>query len=508
VSSTQASGSGNSGEYKLPLCEPGSVELSFLTYQNWDSSAYYDSTAGLPVENEIEKITGVKIRWECVSSDDYVSVAQTRLAAGVNLPDMIQIPQKSIGLARYQAEGLLVNMSKYISEKKTPFVWKLFQEQPIYKAYSTSPDGNIYGFPYCEYGVNNVVVQWNSIRADWLKKLGLQMPQTIDEYYKVLVAFRDQDPNGNGLKDEWPLIYQNDEMFGLYRYKNAFGFETTDMWSMDRSGNVQLDLVDDKFLDCLTTLNQWYRERLLYPEVRSSATWDVITQDKAGGVTVLSSDNLLTRNASVHGVNPDCNYVFIPLLTNSKYPDNKPKLSKRGSWHNYFSITADCKNPEIAVQWLDWVWASPESVVLRYWGFEDKTYKTENGKMAYLDNVTRSPLGSIGYLRGIGAYPNFVANESGESFLAMYVDQYPEQAYKDFSPHFVDIVPEAIGTQEENDTYTTTWPDLETYIKESVVGFITGTKPLSEWRNYVDTCNRMGLQRVVEIRQAWANRFR
>ena len=72
---------------------------------------------------------------------------------------------------------------------------------PIYEAQMTSPDGNIYGLPHAEFDINNYVLMWNIIRQDWLDKLGLEMPATIDEYHDVLVAFRDQDPNGNGKKD-------------------------------------------------------------------------------------------------------------------------------------------------------------------------------------------------------------------------------------------------------------------------------------------------------------------
>ena len=44
-----------------------------------------------------------------------------------------------------------------------------------------------------------------TIRQDWLDKLGLSMPTTVDEWYNVLKAFR-ADPNGNGKADEIPCI--------------------------------------------------------------------------------------------------------------------------------------------------------------------------------------------------------------------------------------------------------------------------------------------------------------
>ena len=43
------------------------------------------------------------------------------------------------------------------------------------------------------------------INTEWLKAVGMEMPTTTEEFEKVLVAFRDQDPNGNGKKDEIPL---------------------------------------------------------------------------------------------------------------------------------------------------------------------------------------------------------------------------------------------------------------------------------------------------------------
>ena len=44
------------------------------------------------------------------------------------------------------------------------------------------------------------------IRQDWLEKLNLPMPQTLDEFYNALVAFRENDMNENGLKDERMVI--------------------------------------------------------------------------------------------------------------------------------------------------------------------------------------------------------------------------------------------------------------------------------------------------------------
>ena len=44
-------------------------------------------------------------------------------------------------------------------------------------------------------------------------------------------------------------------------------------------------------------------------------------------------------------------------------------------------------------------------------------------------------------------------------------------------------------------------------MKESTIGFITGTKSLDDWDSYVETCNSMGLEQVLTVRQAWWDRY-
>ena len=80
---------------------------------------------------------------------------------------------------------------------------------------------------------------------------------------------------------------------------------------------------------------------------------------------------------------------------------------RQQSFHDYYAVTVDCKNPKLAVQWLDWVYASEESAVLRYWGFEGDTFTVENGQKVFTDKVTNGGSSAIDVMRGIGAWPNF-----------------------------------------------------------------------------------------------------
>lgn len=101
---------------------------------------------------------------------------------------------------------------------------KILQDYPALKKAITSPDGKM-------YKIGRVLEAFPSyaifIRADWLKKLNLDAPQTTEELFKVAKAFTEQDPDGDGKKNTYgmALSYRSDYavsmMFG--DPINAFG---------------------------------------------------------------------------------------------------------------------------------------------------------------------------------------------------------------------------------------------------------------------------------------------
>ena len=69
----------------------------------------------------------------------------------------------------------------------------------------TNPDGHIYTLPG-KKPLRPKGCDTPFINKAWLDRLGLEMPTTVDEWYEVLKAFKEQDANGNGdPNDEIPL---------------------------------------------------------------------------------------------------------------------------------------------------------------------------------------------------------------------------------------------------------------------------------------------------------------
>jgi putative aldouronate transport system substrate-binding protein len=66
-------------------------------------------------------------------------------------------------------------------------------------------DGKLYGLPLPESYMDGADLLW--IRVDWLDRLNLTPPKTMDEALTVMAAFADADMNGNGIDDEYGIVF-------------------------------------------------------------------------------------------------------------------------------------------------------------------------------------------------------------------------------------------------------------------------------------------------------------
>lgn len=494
------------GGLELPICEPGSVNLTYMGNDTWCAGvSYNDKTA---VQEEIAKRTGVTIIWDTYSSD-VETVLQTRMASLEGLPDMVEVPpfDSNVGVDTYSRNGVLIPLNDLIAEY-APNIQKLFETYPALEAMCTSSDGNIYALAGWWGDINDYVPDYLYIRQDWLDNLGLEMPNTIDELYDVLVAFKEQDANGNGdATDEIPLATKNGLM-QLYYLMTGFGYETNSLWHTDAEGNVHYAAVEEQYKEMLTFLNKCYQEGLISDDLDGTLLTQNITEDKVGIVCHDPADNMASSDDLALTGNPNCNYQFMPVIQATE--DGTAKMTKRSlTWH-YYGITSACENPEAAIKWIDYVYASEDGRMLYSYGIEGLSYeKDENGEIRFTDLITNNETYTSAFsaLRSIGAWPTYFINDSGEAFMKIFEGTKVEDACLAAYGNMVDPFPEMLGTADESEIYTSLWPDLSTYLEEMFTAFVIGTESLDNFDNYVETANSMGMQEIIEIKAAQYARY-
>jgi len=492
--------------YSLPIVDEP-VTLTFMCRENQTAAAPTYGSGELPVWQKAEELTGVKIEWETAISSDYEAVVQTRLAAGVDLPDMVCVPDP----LPYLSQGLFIPLDDLI-EKYAPDVKKMLDENPDVKASVTAYDGKIYCITQVPKEVNEVHTRILWIREDWLERLNLDMPKTIDDWYEVLKAFKEEDANGNGDKDdEFPMLSPNDTEIGNRAFAAAFDicYAYTDGYSVDENGKVRLDWIRPEAKEYMAFIKKLIDERL-FIMVDQNERQMRLADNTAGSIDMFP-DAIQGRNNLLRQEVPDGRFVACPAPS-SKFGEGfyvTPQPSY--GYETGIFITKNCDKPEIAMKWINFLF-SPEGYLLTNFGIEGVSYIMENGKPKVTEYFTNNPdgLSSGEAQRFLGARPSF-ANFMSQDFEVQVKMTDP------FIGPSVDIIkkykkqptfPQVMATADEIDVLKTIGTDLKTYVEENRDMFILGERPLQEFDDFVQEVKEMGLEEVLAIKQQQYERYK
>ena len=193
------------GTFPLTTDEGASFSVMMPQYASQDPNTAW-------ITGVYEDMTGVHVNWTVVPSDAWKQKRALAFASG-ELPDVIAgMDTANLTVTdeqQYASQGMLIGLNDLI-ENNTVYLKQILNENPSYRKLLAQDNGEIYSLPclavcyHCNYS------QKMFINKTWLDNLGLEMPTTIEEYYNVLVAFKEQDANGNGdPNDEIPLITCN-----------------------------------------------------------------------------------------------------------------------------------------------------------------------------------------------------------------------------------------------------------------------------------------------------------
>lgn len=208
---------------------------------------------------------GVEIEWEEISTG-WTEKKPVILASG-DLPDII------INASTITSSDIISNIDSFMDmtdliAEYAPNIQKMFEEVPD-SLTASMYNGGIYALPLVTAYRPTSYVTLN-INKVWLDKLGLEVPTTLDEFEQCLIAFRDRDPNGNGIKDEIPLDWpQQGHTHDIYCLTGAFGTvdnQSTNMVVVE-DGKVKFLYETEAFYKLTQYVHRWYEEGLITPEV-------------------------------------------------------------------------------------------------------------------------------------------------------------------------------------------------------------------------------------------------
>ncbi|MCV4232747.1 extracellular solute-binding protein [Virgibacillus sp. LDC1] len=460
---------------------------------------------------EYEKMTNIQVQWDTVHKDN-LAEKRNLLLAGGDYPEMFYASAfPRADLLKYGKQGAFIPLNDLI-DQYAPNFKALMEKYPVIEKGITMPDGNIYGLPTLyDPEFRSVLYGTPWVKSEWLTKLGLQEPQTLDEFYDMLKAFKEKDPNGNGQKDEY--AWGGVGTAGIVNYlRGSFGlnYHGTSNINVDTdpaSGKVRFIPTDPRYKELLQFVNKLYKDGLLEQDIMSVKSTEVDAKGVEGLLGVVDNvDPVAIYNQE--------GYVGLPVL---KGPHGDQMFSATGSPLGnigMFVLTDKAKNPAALIRWMDYFY-SDEGIRMFFMGWEDETYKEDaEGNVDYVDEIKNNPDGlnldqAVGqYLIWPGGYyPGFVTQKyfKGAEGLQTSVEN-----AKKAEPYVIPqdkVWPPFNFTADEQSELTGIQTDIHTYVDEMRDKFIAGNESFENWDQYVANLQKMGSERYLAIYQSAADRY-
>ncbi len=478
----------------------------------------YDNNA---LTNYIEEVTGCDMQFQFFSSrvDDAKTQISARIAGGEQLPDILMsIALGSSVYTQYGREGYFVDLSEYFEdEEKSANFWNMLRsnfdqsfQDTVIRTMTDPETGAIYGFPIIEESIVDTMDFAPYINKVWLDKLGLKAPTNINELYDVLVAFRDLDPNGNGQKDEIPLIgyegvsnsYVVEWIINMYMYYNR-----NRMWNVDENGQLYLCAATKEYREALTFMNKLVKEGLL-----SQSSW-TNSQTAMQGITTpadgVAKAGIFLGHLTLH-VELDNEVLYeyepLPFWGNVTRRDNTISV-------NTF-ITKDCEDPSAAFDFIMHFYTKDMAIRGRYGEKGVNWVDADPGTYSYVGKPAEINVINDVFGHPTSAHWNSVPvtiNMNAENEVSQFDDTLNEWQYykrdifskqiKNFQEAEAKTVDISSGplilTEDEKATTDMIRSNCGTFIANQRTYFIQGSQDVTNdntWNAYLEKLNEYGIE--------------
>lgn len=461
----------------------------------------------------LEEQTGIDLEIVELAASDTATQINSMMLSG-DLPDMfIGYAFGYDELSSYAEAGYIVPLDEYIKEYGDEYYTFLDEVKDMTNAEAhVTIDGHVYAVPSLSAVNTNLYASYKiRVSQTFLDNLGMEMPQTLDEFYQYLVAVRDQDANGNGdPSDEIPMSGHSGSRFLLENIGTAFQYTDGDTFLKVNDGKIEFIGANEQFKQTVEFLKKLVDEKLLDPAFYTQDTAMMLTQNT-------QEYPLIGADASYASGNYDSTsetFAALRIIPNLVGPDGYQATHFDAPTVNRgIVITSACENPEAAFRLADFILNEYACHVARmgtenvHWerlpagsgkigrngeeawyqliGVQEWTLPVQNSIWRItsffhddaFQHVAEDPNGSV-YQLAMDVFKwNLAEQETGEQVPQLLMDPETSIEYNEIKKMVVD------------------------YVKENVAKFVLGDRSMDEWDDYVATLSNIGAEYYVQLAQ-------
>ncbi len=499
---------GETEELTLPISEDG-LTLSMFIGLDRKVSAHSQSYNEVEFIKELEKRTGIHLEFQHATGTAVDEQFNLLLASG-ELPDLIMYKwlMESVNVDGIVNDGVILRLNDYIN-KYAPNYKKVLEENPLAAKELKLLDGSIPTFAMLQLEPMLRTSSGFMIRQDWLDRLGLQMPQTIDDWYTVLKAFKEQDANGNGdPNDEIPFSAGTSQQF--VNFLGAYGIGSDEFYVKD--GKMKYGPLEPEFEQYIRTMSKWYKEGLIDNEYLTVGQSNKMESDIGGATFGAVSGNLGKWTNVAKETVPGFNLVGAPwpmAEDGVRYSTGKAYVKQVND--SGIAISSNCEHIKEAVKWLDYLFTE-EGTRLVQFGIEGESYEMVDGVPTFTDAVMNNKDGwTVDQAVAKYAFPHIgfpkIMSKHAYTQIQMgsEVQTKSVETWMDCDTSL--LYSDLLMTPEEKAEFTSIKVQVDTFTDEMFSKLILGTEDFKNYDKVIDNIKKMGIERALEIAQTAYERF-
>ena len=501
------------GTYPI-VKEPIELRMFCISMPNVEDYATNDFT------KYMEEKTGIKMIFETGGRDDWEQKLNLAFGTG-DYPDVIMFVAPN--QAKYGVkEHILIPLDDLIEANMPNYTKAMGQ----YINNTRQTDGHIYGIAglnecyHCKYAkklwINNM----------WLEKMGVEEPKTTQEFYDVCKKFLEMNPNGiaiGGAAKGWHTRVE-EWLTNPFILSPANPLDFTIDAGLNPEGKVDIIGNKEQYREALRYMRSLYDLGAFYPGNFTQTEEQLRALVNQEGEPVLcfaGGTPLLIDPEST----PET-YKHYKVLAPIAGPDGVARttfMKYSGISDGDFFITDKCKYPEAALRWIDYFFTTEGALSSQYGAEEGKDWVLNpegevglNGEPA-LYKVLNPYSGEAQnhdwqdvqlkyfpatFRFGEATDPNIDVNTSaGIEKLLLEETKNKMEPYAQKDGDW-DVLPSLKLTDEEITEIQTIGVELQNYITENRVAFVTGTKDLDkDWDSYLQGFDKLNLNKLLEVYQ-------
>ena len=460
----------------------------------WLMNSNVIDTENTPTIQQSKELTNIKLKNVLSKSTTDWRQALNMLIATENTPDIMHMYEHRM-ISQYIRQGVLKPLDELL-DKYAPNIKKYFEENPYQRKALEWVDGKIYYIPCIADG--GVSTGW-FIRTDWLNKLGLSVPQNVEEYYNVLKAFKTQDPNGNGIADEIPYFNRNAGVNYDMAITCLYPMWGASHTMYEKDGRMVYGPYEPEYKEAVKNIAAWYKEGLIDPEIytRGSNAREQLLGNNTGGSTY----DWFGTTAQFNQTQKDkiVGFSIETIPPPAGYITDKRETIKSMGW----GISSKSENDVDAIRYMDF-WFSKTGSLLANYGIEGETYDMIDSKPILKEEIINAETAVVDKLNEYGAQLNMGYKQdfeyerqwlSPEAIAGM--DMYQNNNYiRNLSSRKI------ILTDGDRMRVNEIEGTVSDYVKEMQQKWILGTLDIdSSYDEYISTLKNMHVEEMIAIYQ-------